>query len=98
VDERYVWMTTRQIEPGTLTGFERGCRPDTRSEGMLRAYAYWSEDTQQSSGCRLGPSKASCQAFRASVAEARRREAMTPHVVDEREAFYRGRELVVRAT
>jgi hypothetical protein len=28
-------------------------------------------------------------------AEARRREAMAAHVVDEQEAFYRGRELIV---
>jgi hypothetical protein len=34
---------------------------------------------------------------RPSDAEARRREAMAPFVVEEREAFYRGRELIVPA-
>ena len=38
-------------------------------------------------------SKESCDAWRASDAEARRREAMASYVVEEREAFYRGREL-----
>jgi hypothetical protein len=42
MDEHFVWMTTRQIKPGTLAGFERAWRPDTHPEGMLRAYAYWS--------------------------------------------------------
>jgi len=38
-------------------------------------------------------SKESCDAWRASDAEARRRQAMAPCVVEEREAFYHGREL-----
>jgi len=97
MDEHYVWMTTRQIMPGTLTDFERAWRPDTHPEGMLRAYAYWSEDEQQIIGVSFWASNESCHAFRASAAEARRREAMAPYVVDEREAFYRGRELVVPA-
>ena len=97
MDEHFVWMTTRQIKPSALTDFERAWRPDTHPEGMLRAYAYWSEDKQQIIGVSFWDSKESCQEWRASVAEARRREAMAPYVVDEREAFYRGRELVVPA-
>jgi hypothetical protein len=31
----------------TLTEFERAWRPDAPPEGMLRAYAYWSEDEHQ---------------------------------------------------
>jgi hypothetical protein len=42
VEEHFVWMTTRQLKPGTLAEFERAWRPDTHPEGMLRAYAYWS--------------------------------------------------------
>ena len=57
MEEHFVWMTTRQIEPGTLSGFERAWRPDTHPEGMLRAYAYWSAD-ERSPGppdaCRPG--------------------------------------------
>jgi hypothetical protein len=36
MDEHFVWMTTRQIMPGTLANFEQAWRPDTRPEGMLR--------------------------------------------------------------
>ncbi len=97
MDEQFVWMTTRRIQPGTLTDFERAWRPDTHPEGMLRAYAYWSEDEQQIIGVSFGASKESREAWRASESEARRREAMAPHIVDEQEAFYRGRELIVPA-
>jgi hypothetical protein len=47
MEEHFAWMTTRRIKPGTLTRFERAWRPDTHPDGMLRAYAYWSEDEQQ---------------------------------------------------
>ena len=95
MEEHYVWMTTRRIKPGTLTGFERAWRPDRHPEGMQRAYAYWSEDEQQIIGVSFWASKESCDAWRVSEAEARRREAMAPDVLDEQEAFYRGRELVI---
>ncbi len=95
MEEYFVWMTTRQIKPDTLREFERAWRPDVHPEGMLRAYAYWSEDEQQIIGVSFWASKESCDAWRASEAEARRREAMAPHVLSELEAFYRGRELVV---
>jgi hypothetical protein len=29
MEEHFVWMTTRQIKPGTLADFERAWRPDT---------------------------------------------------------------------
>jgi heme-degrading monooxygenase HmoA len=90
-------MTTRRIKRGTLAQFERAWRRDTHPDGMLRAYAYWSEDEQQIIGVSFWDSKESCDAWRASGAEARRREAMAPHVVDEQEAIYRGRELIVPA-
>ena len=97
MEEHFVWMTTRQIKPGTLAEFERAWRPDTHPDGMVRAYAYWSDDEQQIIGVSFWDSKESCDAWRASEAEARRREAMAAHVVQEQEAFYRGRELVVPA-
>jgi hypothetical protein len=61
MDEHFVWMTTRQIKPGTLAGFERAWRPDTHPEGMLRAYAYWSEDERQIIGVSFWASKESCE-------------------------------------
>jgi len=97
MEEHFVWMTTRRIKPGTLAGFERAWRPDAHPEGMLRAYAYWSEDEQEIVGVSFWVSKESCAAWRASEAETRRREAMAPYVLGEREAFYRGRELIVPA-
>jgi heme-degrading monooxygenase HmoA len=97
MDEHFVWMTTRRIKPGTLADFERAWRPDTFPQGMRRAYAYWSEDGQEVVGVSFWASKESCDAWRASEAEAHRREAMTRYVVDEREAFYRGRELALPA-
>jgi heme-degrading monooxygenase HmoA len=96
-EEHFVWTTTRRIKPGTLTDFEGAWRPDTHPEGMLRAYAYWSEDEQQIIGVSFWASKESCDAWRASEAEGRRRAAMAPYVLDEQEAFYRGRELAVPA-
>ena len=95
MEEHFVWMTTRRIKPGTLAEFERAWRPDTHPDGMLRAYAYWSQDEQQVIGVSSWTSKESCDAWRASEAEVRRRTAIAPYVLDEQEAFYRGRELHV---
>lgn len=97
MEDHFVWMTTRRIKPGTLAGFEAAWRPGVHPEGMLSAYAYWSDDEQQIVGVSSWTSRQSCDAWRASDAEARRREAMAPYVLDEQEAFYRGRELVVPA-
>ena len=78
MEEHFVWMTARQIQPGTLADFERAWRPGTHPEGMLRAYAWWSEDEREIVGISLWVSRASCEAWRASEAEARRREARRP--------------------
>jgi len=95
MEEHFVWMTTRRIKPGALTEFERAWRPDTHPEGMLRAYAYWSDDGQYIIGVAFWSSKESCDVWKASEAEARRRQAMARYVLYEQEAFYRGRELTV---
>lgn len=97
MEEHFAWMTTRKIKPGTLDVFERAWRPDTHPEGMLRAYAFWSEDEQQIIGVSFWSSKQACDVWRASGAEVRRRQAMSRHVLEEQEAFYRGRELIVPA-
>jgi heme-degrading monooxygenase HmoA len=95
VEEHFVWVTTRQIRPGALADFEGAWRPGTHPEGMLRAYAYWSEDETEVVGVSFWDSKESCEAWRASETESRRRAAMARYVVAEQEAFYRGRELIV---
>jgi heme-degrading monooxygenase HmoA len=93
MEEYFVWMTTRRIKPGTFNDFERAWRTDTRPEGMLRAYTYWSEDRQEIIGIAFWPSKELCEAWRAAEDEARRRQEMATYILDEREATYRGREL-----
>lgn len=95
--DQFVWVTTRRIKPGTLDEFERAWRPDSYPEGLQQAYAYWSEDGQEVIGVSFWDSKGACDAWRDSDAERRRRDAMAPYVVEERESFYRGRELVVPA-
>lgn len=95
VEEHFVWMTTRQLKPGTLAEFERAWRPDTHPEGMLRAYGYWSADEGEIIGVSFWASQQLCEAWRSSGSEARRREAMAAYVVGEQERFYRGRELHV---
>jgi heme-degrading monooxygenase HmoA len=94
MEEHFVWMTTRQIKPGTLADFERAWRPDTHPEGMLRAYAYWSEDEREIIGVSFWVSNESCEAWRASDAEARRRLARAGPVLGELAALARGREIV----
>ncbi len=93
MEEHYVWITTRRIKPGVLADFEQAWRPPSRPQGMLRAYALWSEDEQEVIGVSFWDSREACDAWRASDAETQRREAMAPYVVEERESFYRGREL-----
>jgi len=95
VEDRFVWMTTRRIKPGTLTDFERAWRPDPYPSGLRQAFAYWSADGQEVVGVSMWDSREACDAWRASEAEARRREAMAPYVVEEQEAFYHGRELAL---
>jgi len=97
MDEHFVWMTTRRIRIGTLADFERAWRPAPYPQGMRRAYAYSSEDGQEVVGVSFWDSKESCDTWRTSEAEARRGEAMAPHIVEERESFHRGRELALPA-
>ena len=62
---------------------------------MLRAFAYWSSDGREIMGVSVWDSKESCDRWRSSPAEARRRETMDPFLEDETEAFYEGRELTI---
>jgi heme-degrading monooxygenase HmoA len=91
--EYFVWMTTRKIRAGALHDFEHVWQPNPYPEGLARAYAYWSEDGQEIIGVSFWDSKESCDAWRDSESEKRRRQAMAPYVLEAREAFYRGREL-----
>jgi heme-degrading monooxygenase HmoA len=95
MEERYVWVTTRRLMPGTLEDFERAWRPERHPDGMIRAFAYWSEDMREVVGVSFWDSKESCDRWRASEVEAQRREAMSAYVEQESEDFYTGRELRV---
>jgi heme-degrading monooxygenase HmoA len=93
MEERYVWATTRRLKPGALEDFEQAWRPERHPDGMVRAFAYWSEDGRDVTGVSLWDSKDSCDRWRASEAETNRRRAMAPFIEEESEAFFRGREL-----
>jgi heme-degrading monooxygenase HmoA len=95
MEESFVWITTRQIKPGSLGEFEQAWRPERYPEGMHHAYAYWTEDGQEVTGVSFWDSKESCDSWRASAEEGRRRAAMAPYVTDESEAFFRGRPLTL---
>jgi formiminotetrahydrofolate cyclodeaminase len=89
----YVWITTRQIKPGTYEEFSRAWRPETIPEGMLEAFEYYAEDLNEVVGLSLWTSPEARDQFRLSDVEARRRQAMAPYVVHEHSGFYLGRAL-----
>ncbi|MDH2387372.1 hypothetical protein QCN29_00935 [Streptomyces sp. HNM0663] len=62
---------------------------------MRRAFAYGSEDGQEITGVSFWDSEKACESWRASEPEAQRRVAMAPYGAEEREGFYRGRELTI---
>jgi heme-degrading monooxygenase HmoA len=95
MDEYYVWLTTRQIKPGARREFEQAWRPPQAPAGMLRAYELWSEDAEEIVGVSVWESRNACDGYRASDAEAQRRAAMAPFVLDENSSTYLGRELAL---
>lgn len=95
MEEHFVWVTTRRLQPGMLEEFERAWRPTPQPDGLLRAFAYWSEDGLEITGVSFWDSEEACDSWRASDPEATRRANMAPYVVEEREGFYRGRELTL---
>jgi heme-degrading monooxygenase HmoA len=95
MEDNFVWMTTRRIKPGTLADFKRTWRPERHPDGMLHAYAYWSDDEQEIIAVSSWDSRESCETWRASWEETRRRAAMAPYVLSEHDGFYNGRELIV---
>ncbi|MFJ9582415.1 hypothetical protein [Streptomyces acidicola] len=95
MEEHFVWVTTRRLQPSSLEEFERAWRPDPYPQSLRRAYAYWSEDGEEITGVSFWESKEACDTWRASEPETQRRAAMAPYVVEEWEGFYQGRELTV---
>lgn len=93
MDESYVWLTTRKIKPGARREFEQAWRPPETPAGMVRAYELWSDDEAEIVGVSVWESRDACETYRASDAEASRREAMAPFVLEESSSTYAGREL-----
>jgi heme-degrading monooxygenase HmoA len=89
----FVWITTRRIKPGTRHEFEQAWRPAEFPEGMQRAYELWSEDDQEIVGVSIWDSRESCERYRLSDVEDRRRTAMEPFVLEESSKKYVGKEL-----
>ena len=95
--DHYVWTTTRRLKAGTREAFEGAWRPAEFPEGLLRAYALYAEKGEDVVGVSIWDSRESCERYRASEIEARRRDAMAPFVLDERSSTYLGRELTIPA-
>jgi heme-degrading monooxygenase HmoA len=93
----YVWITTRRIKPGMREEFEGAWRPAEFPDGLLRAYVLYEQEGEDVVGISIWDSRESCERYRASEIETRRREAMAPFVLDERSSTYTGRELAIPA-
>ena len=93
LDQRYVWITTRRLRPGTRDEFSRAWRPSTFPVGMLEAYECYAEDRDEVVGISVWDSAESRERYRLSEVEAERQRAMAPFVLSESSGFYSGREL-----
>ena len=94
--EQYVvWITTRRIREGSYEDFRKAWRPTEFSEGMLRAYECFSEDSNEVVGISTWDSLESRERYRVSEVEAQRREAMAPFVEAETSGLYTGHELKI---
>jgi hypothetical protein len=95
LDQAYVWITTRRLQPGVREEFSGAWRPKEFPEGMLRAYECYSPDETEVVGISIWDSAESRDRYRLSDVEAERRQAMAPFVIEETSGFYRGRELKI---
>jgi heme-degrading monooxygenase HmoA len=95
LDNAYVWVTTRKLEPGTRDQFSKAWKPGEFPAGMLRAYELYSSDGNEVVGISVWDSPGSREAYRLSEVEQERREAMAPYVISEVSGFYTGRELKI---
>jgi heme-degrading monooxygenase HmoA len=95
LDDAYVWITTRKLEPGMREQFSKAWRPTEFPPGMLRAYELYSDDNREVVGISIWDSPESREAYRLSEVEAERRRVMAPYVTSETSGFYTGRELKI---
>ena len=95
LDQSYVWITTRKLQPGTREEFSRAWRPSEFPEGMLRAFECSSPDGNEVVGISTWESPEARERYRLSEVESERRRAMAPFVIEESSGFYLGRELKI---
>lgn len=93
--EFYVWVTTRRIREGALDDLRQSWEPTEPPEGMKRAFEWVGDDGRTVVGVSHWTDEASCDRYRASDAEAERRERMGSYVESEESKTYSGRELTI---
>jgi hypothetical protein len=97
LDQAYVWITIRTLQPGSYDEFTQAWKPREIPQGMLQAWECYDPDRNEVVGISTWESPEARDAFRLSEVENERRRAMAPYVLEERSGFYRGRELRVPA-
>jgi hypothetical protein len=95
MSEFFVWVTTRRIKEGALEELRNAWEPPEPPEGMMRAFEWVGAGGRTVVGVSHWDSEQSCERYRASPAEAKRRERMAPYVELEESATYSGRELSI---
>lgn len=93
--ESYVWVTTRRIREGALDDLRRAWEPPEHPEGMMRAFEWVGDGGRTVVGVSHWSGKEAYERYRASEAEAERRERMAPYVESEESKTYSGRELTI---
>jgi hypothetical protein len=93
--EFFVWVTTRRIREGTLDDLRQAWEPPESPEGMTRAFEWIGDDGRTVVGVSHWTGEDSCERYRASDAEAERRERIAPYVESEDSQTYSGRELTI---
>ena len=83
MEEHFARMTIRRLEPGTLAEFERARRPGTPLGGHAPSLRLLVGGRAANHRVVILASKQSCDAWRVSEAEARRRAARSSAVLAE---------------
>ena len=91
----FVWVTTRRIRDGALDELRRAWEPPEPPDGMTRAFEWVADDGRTIVGVSHWTDLEACERYRASDAEAERRERMAPYVESEESQTYEGRELTI---
>ncbi len=94
-EQKYVWITTRKLKPGSREAFRQAWRPATFPDGMIAAYELDGVGTDEVVGISVWDSPESRERYRLSEVEAERQRLMSPYVLEATSGFYIGRELTI---